>query len=226
MTWPAALTGDSTASFTKVGTEHPLGHEQHQHLWRRLPPALRHGHDHALRQRHAAGAERIHCRGVGKQRQCRPTFLLDNTRTNLGTRLADTQVIHSNAGEFQFSTNTTTATSEIVGSLRGAGMTTVTMTTGGTLNFGDVSNGLVARGSRHVPLPRGQCQHGHGGGDVAIANVKFGNSSDIATNQLIGDGTGAGTATISILPYAVGGITTSDPAATSSPTARRTASAC
>jgi len=46
-----------------------------------------------------------------------PTLVLDSTTTNLGTRINDSQVITSNAGELQFTTNASSATSETISCL-------------------------------------------------------------------------------------------------------------
>jgi autotransporter-associated beta strand protein len=126
-----------------------------------------------------------------------------NTSVPVG-RLTDTQSIFSNSGEFQLTTNGTTATSETVGSLRGAGMSTVTMTTGGTLNFADATNGLTRSNGGTFLFRAGNANMGAAVATTAIANLLFGNSGSLG---LIGGGGGSGTTTISILPYGVGGIT-------------------
>jgi autotransporter-associated beta strand protein len=133
-----------------------------------------------------------------------PTLVLSNTATNLGTRLADTQSIFSNSGEFQFTTNAGAATSETVGSLRGAGMSTVTMTSGGTLNFADATNGLARLNGGTFLFRAGNANMGTAIATTTIANLFFGNSGALG---LVGGGGGSGTTTISILPYAVGDTT-------------------
>lgn len=129
-----------------------------------------------------------------------PTLLLDNTGTNLGTRIADTQIVHSNSGGIQFSTNTPTATSETIGSLRGAGLTTVAMTTGGTLNFADATNGLKRIDGGTFLFLAGANTLGSAAASTTIGNITLGNGSSLG---LLGGGGAAGSTTISILPYAV-----------------------
>ena len=132
---------------------------------------------------------------------------IDNSTTNSTLRLASTQAIYSNSGAIVFTSNGITASSQTTGSLRGAGMTTVTMFTGGTLNFGDAATGLT-RVDRGTFLFRSQGGNlGNGAATTALPVLTFGN---LPGSDLIGGGGGAGTATISILPYAVGGSSAAD----------------
>ena len=133
-----------------------------------------------------------------------PLLVLDNAGFNSNTRLADTQALHSNAGEIQFTTNPTTATNEVVGSLRGAGMSTVTMTSGGTLNFSDAATGLTRVNGGTFLFRAGNANFGTGAASTSVGNLLFGN---LPGSALVGGGGAAGTTTISILPFAVGGTT-------------------
>src|SRR5439155_5800744 len=110
----------------------------------------------------------------------------------------------NNSG-LQFTTNATTASIEIIGSLRGSGFSNVTMTTGGTLNFADAANGLtrINNGTFLFRSAGGTVATNLGGGPATTtqANILIGNN---ATLGLIGGGGPAGSTTISILPYAIG----------------------
>ncbi len=135
------------------------------------------------------------------------TLLLDNSTVDVASRIEDTQELDANAAEIQFTTNGTTASSETIGRLNGAGMTTVTLATGGTLNFADASNGLT-RVDRGTFLFRNAASTlGTGAASTTVGNLIFGNSGSLG---LVGGGGGSGSTTISILPYAAGGITASD----------------
>ncbi len=139
-------------------------------------------------------------------------FTLDNAGANSGTRLADTQAIHSNSSEFVFRGNASTLTSETAGSLRGAGQTTVTLpVNGGALNFGDASNGLTRLDRGTFLFRAGNANLGSAAATTTIANLTFGNSAGL---ELVGGGGAAGTTTISILPYATGGTTATDAGST------------
>ena len=201
LTWAGNILGDSAAAFTKTGTGtlaltgngNTLG-----------------GGFHLLS---GVGATTLSGNGTlpaqsgftvgawGGSTNAGPSLLLDNTATNLGTRLADAQVIHSNAGVIQFTTNASTASSETVGSLRGAGMSLVTISTGGTLNFADLAGGLT-RLQRGTFLFKGGAL-GAGPANTGRANLIFGNSGSFS---LIGGGGVAGSTTVSILPFAAGDV--------------------
>ncbi len=127
---------------------------------------------------------------------------LDNTTTNVGNRIADTQVIHSNASDIHFKVNYTTISSETIGSLRGAGMTSILMYGGGTLNFGDVSTGLTRiNGGTFSFGAYKEANMGTATATLTTANLTFGNGPSLG---LVGGGGAAGSTTISILPYAIG----------------------
>ena len=49
-----------------------------------------------------------------------PTLLLDNTTATID-RINNSQTVHINNGELVFTTNTTTASTEKIGTLRGSG---------------------------------------------------------------------------------------------------------
>ncbi len=134
-----------------------------------------------------------------------PVLHLDNTGTNNTFRIPDSQGIDSNSGELQFSSNAGVASFEFAASLRGAGMSIVTMTTGGTLSFNDAFNGLT-RGQNSTFLFRaGSGNLGSGVATTTTPNLVFANPL-----ALIGGGGPAGSTTISILPYAMGGVSTTD----------------
>ena len=128
---------------------------------------------------------------------------LDNSTTNVGNRIADTQVIHSNAGTIWYQTNYTVMSSETIGSLRGAGMTSVQMLNGGRFNFGDVTTGLtrINNGTFSFSAFYNSTSMGTSPATLTTPNLTFGN---VASLGLVGGGGAAGTTTISILPYAIG----------------------
>ena len=143
--------------------------------------------------------------GWGNSTNTGALLSIDSTSAVNNDRIADTQIIHSNASEVIFTTNTGTLTTETIGSLRGAGMTTVTMTTGGALNFADATTGLQRINNGTFLFRAGNGNIGTAAATTAIANLTFGNN---VAGDLIGGGGAAGTPTISILPYAVGDSTT------------------
>src|SRR5205823_3456458 len=111
-----------------------------------------------------------------------PTLTLDNTNANTGgiganntDRIADTQALFINSSGITFTTNTTTASVEQIGSLRGTGYTTVTMTTGGTLNFSDTTFGLTRVNSGTFLMRAGSTSFGSAAATTAIPNLTFGN---------------------------------------------------
>ncbi|MEQ1859573.1 MAG: autotransporter-associated beta strand repeat-containing protein [Chthoniobacteraceae bacterium] len=201
MTWLGSITGDGAASVTKVGTGTVA----------LIGGAITFGGGFHLLS--GSGSTTLSSNGAlplqnaltigawGNNANRGPALLLDNTATNLGARIDDAQLIHSNAGEIQFTTNATTATSESLGSLRGAGMTTITMTAGGALNFTDAANGLtrVNRGTFLFNTPN--LAFGTGAATTTTSNVVFGN---LPGADLVGGGGPINTTTASILPYAVG----------------------
>lgn len=126
------------------------------------------------------------------------SLTLDNTGTDLGTRIADTQDLFINNSALIFSTNTTTASSETINSLRVGGLSVVTMTTGGTLAFADAANALTRLNRGTLFVRGGSTQLGNAAASTTVPNVTFAN---ITGANLIGGGGGAGTTTISILPY-------------------------
>ncbi len=153
----------------------------------------------------------LHLGAWGNSANAGPILALSNTGTNalddgISTfgRLATAQIVHSHSGELQFFTNAGTVTTETTGSLRGAGMSTVTMATGGRLHFADATNGLTRVNRGTFLFRAGNPNMGTGTATTALANLTFGNLLGAA---LIGGGGAAGTTTINILPYAIGDIT-------------------
>ncbi len=208
MTWDGNITGNAAAAFTKTGTGsialtasgNTFGGGFHLLSGTGTTTISANG---------ALPFQNAMTLGAWGNNTNRGPLLALNNASDLGTRLADTQAIFSNAGEFQFTTNGGTATSETVGSLRGAGLSIVTMNAGGTLNFGDVANGLTRVNRGTFLFRAGNANMGTAAvATTAIAKLTFGN---LPGTQLVGGGGAIGTRTISILPYAVGGITGSDP---------------
>ncbi len=133
---------------------------------------------------------------------------LDNTGTALSTRLADTQVIYSNSGTVKLRGISGVNANEIIGALRGAGMSTVDIRPGGTLNFASPSGALQRLGRGTFLFFSDNANMGTAAATPTIPNVLFAN---LPGSELVGGGGGAGTTTISILPYAAGGISLGDP---------------
>lgn len=140
------------------------------------------------------------------------SFVLDNSNGNVTNRLADSVVVTSNGGTFRFRGSASDpAASETVGSLVGAGFTTVdvvafngrtsTLTFGGAAPIGRPNGGAVLFSGTNL----GQSAPG----TANTASVLFTNSSTV-TAALIGNtaNTASTTATdVAILPYAVGALT-------------------
>lgn len=202
MAWSGSVTGDSAASFVKAGFNtlsitagaHTFGGGFHL-----LGGVTTLSGTGALPWQSA-----FTIGGWGDSANKGGRLQLDNYGTNLGTRLADTQTIHSNEGELLFAASATLASSETVGSLRGAGMTTVTIS-GGTLNFSDAADGLTRLHGGTFLFRSVADNLGTAAATPAIANITFGN---LPGAQFLGGGGDAGTTGISILPYAVGAIGT------------------
>ncbi|MEA3209852.1 MAG: fibronectin-binding autotransporter adhesin [Chthoniobacter sp.] len=202
MNWLGNITGNSAASVTKVGTN-TLSVQGNGNTFG--------GGFHLL-----SGDGTVNSNGTlpaqtaftiggwGTTVNAGGKLSLDNSLT-VANRIADSQVIHSNSGELVYFDST--ASSETAGSLRGAGQTTVTISTGGTLSFADASNGLTRLDRGTFLLRAGNANLGTAAATTTIGNLLFAN---LPGSQLIGGGGGPGARTISILPYAVGGIATTD----------------
>ncbi len=205
MTWAGSITGDASAAVTKVGTG-ALTLTSNSHTFG--------GGFHLLSGNAAFSttgtlpAQSVFTLGGwGTTANAGPRFAIDNSGTNVASRLGDAQIIHSNSGEISYAGFGSSLSTETVGSLRGAGMSTITMISGGTLNFADAINGLT-RLDRGTFLFRSQSGlHGTAAASTTVPNITFGN---LPGTQLIGGGGADGTTTISILPYAISGTGTGD----------------
>ncbi|MGB8166328.1 MAG: autotransporter-associated beta strand repeat-containing protein [Chthoniobacteraceae bacterium] len=204
MNWAGSITGDANAAVTKVGTNvltitsntHTFGGGFH----------LLSGNAAFSTTGTLPGQSVFTLGGWGTTANAGSRFAIDNSGTNVASRLGDAQIIHSNSGEISYAGFSTLST-ETVGSLRGAGQTTITMITGGTLNFADATNGLT-RLDRGTFLFRSQSGlHGTTAASTTVPNLTFGN---LPGSELIGGGGAGGTKTISILPYAISGAATAD----------------
>lgn len=204
MVWDGSFTGTGAASISKVGTA-GLSITGNAHTFGGGFAVMSGGA--TLTGNAVLPAQSTLTIGAwGNSANAGPTLLLNNATTNVASRIADAQAIATNASEIQFTTNSA-ASSETIGALRGAGQTTVTMTTGGTLTFADASNGLTRVDRGTFLFRAGNANMGTGAATTAVANLTFGNN--IAA-QLIGGGGADGTTTISILPYVISGTSTSD----------------
>lgn len=125
------------------------------------------------------------------------SMTLDNTAGSVD-RIADAQNVYTNNSALVFTTNAA-ATTETINSLRGSGLTTITMTTGGTLSATDVLTGLTrVNNGTFLFRSGGASLMGSGIAAPGLANILFANPLG-----MIG-GPAAGT-TFPIIPYATGG---------------------
>ncbi|MBS0660945.1 MAG: autotransporter-associated beta strand repeat-containing protein [Verrucomicrobia bacterium] len=138
-------------------------------------------------------------------------FTLDNVSVTVTNRVSDTQQIYSNNSQFVFSSNPNVASTELIDSFRGAGFSTITLTTGGTLSFTSATAGL-SRIDRGTFLFRaGNANLGSAAATPAIGNLRFGNQALLG---LLGGGGAPGSTDLSILPYAIGGVSAFDAGST------------
>jgi fibronectin-binding autotransporter adhesin len=129
------------------------------------------------------------------------TFTLDNSGTSVPDRIANAQDIFINNSKFVFTTNAANTT-EVINSLRGSGLSTVTMTTGGTLSFPDAVNGLTRVNNGTFLFRTGATSTlGSAAASATSANILFGNGP--AGLGMVG--TGLGPTKTAIIPYATGG---------------------
>ncbi|HEX2749608.1 MAG TPA: autotransporter-associated beta strand repeat-containing protein, partial [Verrucomicrobiales bacterium] len=137
---------------------------------------------------------------VGNNTNLGPALSLDNSGTNLNTRLSPSQDVYFNNSNLSFSGNAATVTTQVASSYNAAGATTITMAVnGGALNFQNAASGYT-RVDRGTTLVRSNLATlGSGPASSTIPNLSFGNLNAGSLAGLAG-GTGVQTP---ILPYMV-----------------------